>query len=126
MATDCQEVSCPQAYGNLMRHDEDSPQIIEVGDFTIDVTNRAVLVQGRDLLLDQAELDLLIFLTANRRKVVTPRTLLITRWAKQRTRQEDFLPILLSFRKKLEEEIPKQHYVRIERWVLCRFEPSVQ
>ena len=125
MATDCQELSCPRASGNLMRRDEDSLQIIEVGDFTIDVRNRAVLVQGRELLLDQAELDLLIFLTANRRKVVTPRTLLITRWAKQRTRQEDFLPILLSLRKKLEEEIPGQHYVRIEPWVLCRFEPNV-
>lgn len=97
-----------------MRRDEDSPQIIEVGDFTIDVTNRAVPVQGREFLLDQAELDLFIFLAANRRKVVTPRTFLIARWAKQRTRQEDSLPILLSLRKKLEEEIPGQHYVRIE------------
>ena len=103
---------------------KDRESIVEVGDFTIDLSQRTVMVQGRDISLNDAEFDLLVFLTTHRRKVVTPRTLLITRWTQREVRQEDFLPVLLSLRKKLDSELPGQHYVRIEPWVLCRFEPS--
>jgi len=98
--------------------------LVEVGDFTINLSQRTVMVRGRDISLNDAEFDLLVFLTTHRRKVVTPRTLLITRWAQRQARQEDFLPVLLSLRKKLDSELPGQHYVRIEPWVLCRFEPN--
>jgi len=103
---------------------QDRESIVEVGDFTIDLAQRTVMVRGREISLNDAEFDLLVFLTTHRRKVVTPRTLLITRWARGEARQEDFLPILLSLRKKLDSELPGQHYVRMEPWVLCRFEPS--
>jgi len=103
---------------------KDSESIVEVGDFTIDLSQRRVMVRGREISLSDAEFDLLVFLTTHRRKVVTPRTLLVTRWAQRETRQEDFLPVLLSLRKKLDSELPGQHYVRMEPWVLCRFEPS--
>jgi DNA-binding response OmpR family regulator len=98
--------------------------IVEVGDFTIDLSQRTVTVRGRDISLNDAEFDLLVFLTTHRRKVVTPRTMLITRWAQREAQQEDFLPVLLSLRKKLDSQLPGQHYVRIEPWVLCRFEPN--
>jgi DNA-binding response OmpR family regulator len=97
---------------------------VEVGDFTIDLSQHTVTVRGRDISLNDAEFDLLVFLTTHRRKVVTPRTVLITRWAQREARQEDFLPVLLSLRKKLDSELPGQHYLRIEPWVLCRFEPN--
>lgn len=98
--------------------------VLEVGDFTIDLSRRSVTVRGREISLNGAEFDLLVFLTTHRKKVVTPRTLLITRWAQGESRQEDFLPVLLSLRKKLDAELPGQHYVRTEPWVLCRFEPG--
>lgn len=103
---------------------EDRESILEVGDFTIDLSERTVRVRGREISLSGAEFDLLVFLTTHRKKVVTPRTLLVTRWAQREARQEDFLPVLLSLRKKLDSEFPGQHYVRTEPWVLCRFEPS--
>jgi len=100
------------------------PRVIEAGDFMIDLERFKASVRGRDLRLTAAEFDLLIFLVGHRRKVVTPRTLLVTRWAPRDVHQEDFLPVLQSLRRKLEAEIPTQHYLRTEPWLLCRFEPS--
>lgn len=102
----------------------DRDSIVEVGDFIIDLSRRTVKVRGREVSLSDAEFDLLVFLTTHRKKVITPRTLLITRWAQGEARQEDFLPVLLSLRKKLDAELPGQRYVRTEPWVLCRFEPG--
>jgi len=100
------------------------PRVIEAGDFVIDLERLTASVRGRDLRLSAAEFDLLVFLVGHRRKVVTPRTLLVTRWTPREVHQEDFLPVLQSLRKKLEAEIPTQHYLRTEPWLLCRFEPS--
>jgi two-component system alkaline phosphatase synthesis response regulator PhoP len=97
---------------------------IEAGDFSIDTHQRKVTIRGHEINLTEAEFDLLLFLCRHRRKVVTPRTLLITRWSQREARQQDFLPVLLSLRKKLECEMPGQHYIRMEPWMLCRFEPS--
>ena len=97
---------------------------IEAGDFAIDVQQRRVTIRGNEISLTEAEFELLLFLCRHRRKVVTPRTLLITRWSQRETGQQDFLPVLLSLRKKLDTEIPGQHYIRMEPWMLCRFEPS--
>lgn len=113
-----------QGFGRSNSRTADRDSIVEVGDFTIDLSHRSVTVRNREISLSDAEFDLLVFLTTHRKKVVTPRTLLITRWAQGEARQEDFLPVLLSLRKKLDAELPGQHYVRTEPWVLCRFEPS--
>lgn len=78
----------------------------------IDLENRTVTLRGRELLLDDAEFDLLILLTTHRRKVVTPRTLLVPRWTSQQASEADLL--LLSLRKKLEAAVPERHYIRIE------------
>ncbi|HWC16184.1 MAG TPA: hypothetical protein VG498_04190, partial [Terriglobales bacterium] len=56
-------------------HGPRPPELLKIGDFTVDLRNRAVMVQGREIPLDQAELDLLIFLTTSGCKIVTPRTL---------------------------------------------------
>ena len=97
---------------------------IEAGDFTLDTQQRRVTIRGHEIELTEAEFDLLLFLCRHRRKVVTPRTLLVTRWSHREARQQDFLPVLLSLRKKLECEVPGQHYIRVEPWMLCRFEPT--
>jgi len=100
------------------------PRVIEAGDFMIDLERFTASVRGHDLRLTAAEFELLVFLVGHRRKVVTPRTLLVTRWTPREVHQEDFLPVLQSLRRKLEAEIPTQHYLRTEPWLLCRFEPS--
>jgi DNA-binding response OmpR family regulator len=97
---------------------------IEAGDFSIDTHKHKVTIRGHEIDLTEPEFDLLLFLCRHRRKVVTPRTLLITRWSQREARQQDFLPVLVSLRKKLECEMPGQHYIRMEPWMLCRFEPS--
>ena len=104
--------------------ESNQPRIIEAGDFVIDLEQHTTRVRGHDLRLTPAEFDLLVFLVGHRRKVVTPRTLLVTRWTPREVHREDFLPVLQSLRRKLEEEIPTQHYLRTEPWLLCRFEPT--
>ena len=104
--------------------DTHSRRVIEAGDFVIDLKRFTASVRGHDLRLTAAEFELLVFLVGHRRKVVTPRTLLVTRWTPREVHQEDFLPVLQSLRRKLEAEIPTQHYLRTEPWLLCRFEPS--
>jgi len=100
------------------------PRIVETGDVVIDLERLTASVRGHDRRLSEAEFDLLIFLVGHRRKVVTPRTLLVTRWTPREAHREDFLPVLRLLRRKLEAEIPAQHYLRTEPWILCRFEPS--
>lgn len=97
---------------------------IEAGDFTLDTQQRRVTIRGREIELTEAEFDLLLFLCRHRRKVVTPRTLLVTSWSHREARQQDFLPVFLSLRQKLDCEVPGQHYIRVEPWMLCRFEPT--
>ncbi len=98
--------------------------VIETGDFRIDLRSHKVLVRGQEAQLDSEEFDMLVFLTGHPRRVVTPRTLLSTRWGGHKVRQADFLRVLTSLRKKIEGAGGTAHYIRTEPWVFYRFEPA--
>ncbi|HXZ78391.1 MAG TPA: winged helix-turn-helix domain-containing protein [Terriglobales bacterium] len=99
-----------------------STDVIDVGDFHIDLSARTATVRGRELRLTPEEFDLLMFLTSHPKKLVTPSTLLSTNWNRKGVQHAEFLRVLLSLRRKLEEDGP-QHYIRTEPWVLYRFDP---
>jgi DNA-binding response OmpR family regulator len=67
---------------------------------------------------------LLVFLIKHPRRIVSPRTLLATRWGGDHIRQTEFLPLLLGLRKKLETAGLPSHYLRTESWVFYRFETT--
>ena len=96
----------------------------EVGDFRIDLDNRTVRIRGRELSLSPAEFDLLIFLAAHPKRMITPHTKLSTRCGSHQVRQVEMLPTLLSLRKKLEAAADGSRYIRTEPWVCYRFEPE--
>ena len=67
---------------------------------------------------------MLIFLAGHPRRVVTPRTLLSTRWGDHEVRQSDFLRVLTSLRKKIEAVGGSVRYIRTEPWIYYRFDPT--
>ena len=101
----------------------ESDQVIETGDFRIDLRARTATVRGHEILLTAPEFDLLVFLTTHPRKLITPQTRLTTRWGESQTRQAEFLRVLLQLRKKIEATVDSADYIRTEPWVFYRFSP---
>ncbi len=99
--------------------------VIEAGDFLIDVRARKATLRGRELDLTSAEFEVLVFLAGHPKSFVTPHTMLATDWAGGQIRQAGFLRALMSLTKKLDSAAgSSQHYIRTEPWIFYRFDPS--
>ena len=102
----------------------DPDEIVQAGDFRLNVTARKASLRGKDLELTSAEFDLLLFLINHPKRLITPQTRLATNWSATAVRQAEFLPTLLSLRKKLENVDRSRCYIRTEPWVFYRFDAS--
>jgi two-component system KDP operon response regulator KdpE len=100
-----------------------STEIIEVGDFRLEVAERVVTLRGEELSLTAEEFDVLLYLIGHPQRCVTPRTVLATSWTRDRLHQTEFLKALLSLRKKLDTVVAGNQYLRTEPWVIYRFDP---
>jgi two-component system KDP operon response regulator KdpE len=99
--------------------------LIEIGDFRIDITARAVRVKDRDLHLTPKEFDLLVYLARHPGKVVTHHMLLASVWGANSVEQPEYLRVFVGhLRKKLEPDQGAPHYILTEPWVGYRFEPG--
>jgi DNA-binding response OmpR family regulator len=99
--------------------------IIDVGDFRIDLSGRTATLRGRELELNAAEFEVLVFLASHPKRLVTPRTMLATSWTRQKVQQTEFLRALVSLGKKLRaEEGSTKRYLRTEPWIFCTFDPG--
>jgi len=99
--------------------------VIEVGDFRIDISGRTVTLRGRELQLNAAEFEVLVFLASHPKRLVTPRTMLATSWTRQKVQQTEFLRALVSLGKKLRaEEGSTQRYLKTEPWIFYSFNPG--
>ena len=100
-------------------------EVIEVGDFHIDLATRTVVVAGRDLKLTPKEFDLLLYLSQHPRRVIPHRTLLAAIWGANSTEQPEYLRVFIGqLRKKVEPDPAEPRYLLTERWVGYRFEPG--
>jgi DNA-binding response OmpR family regulator len=99
-------------------------EVVEVGDFSIDTCGHTASLRGERLELTDEEFDVLVFLTNNRQRFVTPQTMLATSWTKGRPHQTEFLRVLLSLRSKLETVAAGQQYLKTEPWVIYRFDAA--
>jgi len=90
------------------------------GDFALDTRSRRAYLLGRDLSLSPAEFDLLQFLLTHPRKMVTPKTLLLSNGARG-VRQAEFMPTLLSLRRKIDAASGAAHYLRTEPCLFYSF-----
>jgi two-component system, OmpR family, KDP operon response regulator KdpE len=100
-----------------------STEIIEVGDFRVEVAERVVTLRGEKLPLTDEEFDVLLYLIGHPQRCVTPRTVLATSWTRDGLHQTEFLKALLSLRKKLDAVVAGNQYLRTEPWVIYRFDP---
>jgi len=100
-------------------------QLIEIGDFRIDVQARSVKVKDREIHLTPKEFDLLVYLARHARKVITHRMLLSTVWGENSVQQPEYLRVFVGhLRKKLEPDETAPRYIVTEPWVGYRFEPG--
>jgi two-component system KDP operon response regulator KdpE len=98
-------------------------QIIESGDFHIDLEARLVTVRGSEIRLTPKEFDLLIYLAKHRGKVVTQRALLAAIWGPNSTEQPEYLRVFVGqLRKKIEPDPSNPKYLLTEPWIGYRFE----
>ncbi|HKD13048.1 MAG TPA: winged helix-turn-helix domain-containing protein [Candidatus Angelobacter sp.] len=101
----------------------DHGTIIRFGDFRIDLRCRQATLRDHDLELTSEEFDVLVFLTRHHQSVATSHTLLTTNAGENQFRRTEFLKVLLSLRNKLDAAGDGIHYLRMEPWVIYRFDP---
>lgn len=103
---------------------EPAAQMIQIGDFTIDVAAHSVTVQGAEIRLTPKEFDLLLYLAQHPHKVVTHRALLSAVWGANSVEQPEYLRVFIGqLRKKIEAD-GSRRYIITEPWVGYRFEPG--
>jgi DNA-binding response OmpR family regulator len=102
-----------------------SSEIIESGDFRIDLGNHEAKVQGKQLRLTDEEFELLVFLVGHPTSIITPHTRLSTRWERNPVHQAEVLRVLKQLREKL-EALGCSRYIRTEPWVVYRFNPHTR
>ena len=106
----------------LRRSAPTSEPVIEVGDLTIDVANRAVSRGGERLRLSPHEFDLLRVLAQNRGKLLTHRMLLREVWGPAYQAEAHYLHVYVShLRRKIEPDPSKPRYVLTEPGAGYRF-----
>ena len=96
--------------------------LLEAGDFRIDLAARLVKVLDTEVHLTPKEYDLLVFLVRNAGKVLTHRTLLGAVWGGDYTEQTEYLRVFIGqLRKKIETDPAHPCYLLTEPWVGYRF-----
>jgi two-component system KDP operon response regulator KdpE len=101
----------------------ETPQIIEAGDFLIDLPQHRVVVRGQDIHLTPKQFDLLVFLAQHPGQVLTHRALLHAVWGTNADQPEYLRVTIGQLRKKIEiAEEPA--YIVTEPWIGYRFRPT--
>ncbi|HEX2522825.1 MAG TPA: response regulator transcription factor [Terriglobia bacterium] len=98
---------------------------VAVGDVTIDIDERRVVVRGKEIRLTPKEFDVFKYLVNNAGKVVTHRALLQAVWGWESTDQTEYLRVFINqLRRKIETDASHPRYLLTEPWVGYRFVPN--
>ncbi len=109
----------------LRRLPEKTADIIELGDFFVDLTAHKVLVGKSEVHLTPKEFDLLACLIKYPDKVLTHTVLLQKVWGNYYTESPEALRVLVgSLRKKIEKDFSHPKYLLTEPWIGYRFVPK--
>lgn len=101
----------------------ETPQVISVGDFCIDVPQHRVAVRGEDIHLTPKQFDLLVCLAEHAGQVLTHRALLQAVWGSNADQPEYLRVNIGQLRKKIELSDEPQ-YIVTEPWIGYRFRPT--
>ena len=101
---------------------DSNAQILEAGDFRIDLDAHTATQAGKELRLTPKEFDLLVHLMRNAGKVLTHRALLGAVWGCDYTEQNEYLRVFIGqLRKKIEPNPSEPRYILTEPWIGYRF-----
>jgi two-component system KDP operon response regulator KdpE len=101
----------------------DAPQIIQAGDFLIDIPQHRVTVRGQDTHLTPKQFDLLVCLAQHPGQVLTHRALLHAVWGTNADQPEYLRVTIGQLRKKIELS-DEPAYIVTEPWIGYRFRPT--
>ena len=101
----------------------DAPQIIQAGDFLIDIPQHRVTVRGQDTHLTPKQFDLLVCLAQHPGQVLTHRALLHAVWGTNADQPEYLRVTIGQLRKKIEVS-DEPAYIVTEPWIGYRFRPT--
>jgi two-component system KDP operon response regulator KdpE len=101
----------------------ETPQIIKVGDFLIDIPQHRVVVRGQDIHLTPKQFDLLVCLAQHPGQVLTHRALLHAVWGTNADQPEYLRVNIGQLRKKIEAS-DEPAYIMTEPWIGYRFRPT--
>jgi two-component system KDP operon response regulator KdpE len=100
------------------RAPEKVADVIELGDFYVDVSAHSALVNGKALKLTPKEFDLLVCFLRNPERVLTHTFLLQRVWGRYYSEQADALRVLVaSLRKRIERDPANPVYILTEPWI---------
>jgi two-component system KDP operon response regulator KdpE len=106
----------------LRRAPSKANDVIESGDFRIDISAHSALLAGHPLKLTPKEFDLLVVFLRNSDRVLTHTLLLQKVWGSYYSEQSDALRVLVgSLRKKIEPDPSNPRYLVTEPWIGYRF-----
>ena len=101
----------------------ESPQVIQAGDFLIDIAQHRVVVRGQDTHLTPKQFDLLVYLAQHPGQVLTHRALLHAVWGTNADQPEYLRVNIGQLRKKIERS-DEPAYIVTEPWIGYRFRPT--
>jgi two-component system KDP operon response regulator KdpE len=100
-------------------------QVLDLGDFHIDVPQHRVLVRGEVVHLTPKQFDLLLCLAHNPGQVLTHRALLQAVWGTNADQPEYLRVNIGQLRKKIESaDSEEPRYILTEPWIGYRFRPT--
>jgi len=105
--------------------EQSEADVIDVGDFHINIPGRRVEVRKQEVHLTPKEFDVLVHLARHPDRVVTHRSLLAAVWGPNSVEQTEYLRVCVGhLRKKLERDETAARYIVTEPWVGYRFQPG--
>jgi two-component system KDP operon response regulator KdpE len=105
----------------------DELEVIEAGDFKIDLAARRVIARGREVRLTPKEFDLFLYMARHPNRVIQHAALLEAVWGEASQDQPEYLRVFMGqLRKKLEPDPSNPRYLVTEPWVGYRFNPKGQ
>lgn len=105
--------------------EDSTSNVLEAGDFRIQLAERRLTIKDRDVHLTPKEYDLMVYLIRHAGKVLTHHALLGAVWGGDYTEQTEYLRVFIrQLRKKIEIDPAKPQYILTDPWVGYRFDPG--
>ncbi len=104
---------------------QDAKNVLEAGDFRMQLDERKLTINSRELHLTPKEFDLMVYLLRHSGKVLTHHMLLGAIWGGDYTKQTEYLRVFVGqLRKKIESDPANPKYILTEPWIGYRFDPG--